>query len=152
MHPQRIRPLVIALLRRDDHILVSEGYDPIKRETFYRPLGGMIEFGEHSADALRREIDEELGLAITNLRYLVTLENIFVYNGQPGHEIVLVYDAEFVDPTVYQRPWLDGHESDDAHGGDFKAYWRSPAFFAGPNAPPLYPAGLLLHLGLNSAS
>ncbi|MCA9941424.1 MAG: NUDIX domain-containing protein, partial [Anaerolineales bacterium] len=56
-----IRPLVICLFRHKNHILVMEGYDPVKQQTFYRPLGGGIEFGEHSAIALRRELREELG-------------------------------------------------------------------------------------------
>lgn len=144
-HP-RIRPLVIALFRHDGRILVSEGYDAVKQQVFYRPLGGAIEFGEYSGEALRREIDEELGLGITNLRYLFTLENVFTYNGQPGHEIVLVYDADFSDPSVYTQPSLAGIEHDASDDPYFQAVWRSITFFAADQAPPLYPAGLLEHL------
>jgi len=43
--PNQIRPLAIYLFRDGDRILVGEGNDPVKRETFYRPLGGGIEFG-----------------------------------------------------------------------------------------------------------
>jgi hypothetical protein len=28
------------------------------------------------------------------------LENIFTFNGQPGHEIVLVYDGRFVEERL----------------------------------------------------
>ncbi|WP_460164643.1 NUDIX domain-containing protein [Pseudomonas sp. S2_F03] len=52
-----------------------------------------MEFGETSAQAIVREVQEELGLAITDVRLLGTLENIFTYAGRPGHEIVQVYDA-----------------------------------------------------------
>jgi hypothetical protein len=37
MGKHKIRPLAIGIFRRDDRILVCEGYDPIKQQTFYRP-------------------------------------------------------------------------------------------------------------------
>ncbi len=43
---KRVRPLAICVFRHHDRILVMEGYDPVKKEHFYRPLGGGIEFGE----------------------------------------------------------------------------------------------------------
>jgi len=69
---------------------------------FYRPLGGGIEFGEHSAEAMAREILEELGLACEPLGLVGVLENRFVHYGNPGHEIVFVHRARFVDPTAYK--------------------------------------------------
>ncbi|MDX3188851.1 hypothetical protein PV458_10640 [Streptomyces sp. MN03-5084-2B] len=50
-----IRPIVLAVLRRGDALLVFEAHDDVKGETFCRPLGGGIEFGERSIDALKRE-------------------------------------------------------------------------------------------------
>ena len=47
-----IRPIAVCVVRNNDNILVFEGYDPVKKETFYRPLGGAIEFGEHSKSAV----------------------------------------------------------------------------------------------------
>jgi len=44
-----IRSIAICVFRHKNHILVAEGYDPVKDEYFYRPLGGGIEFGETSA-------------------------------------------------------------------------------------------------------
>ena len=46
MKKNRIRPLAICVFLNNNRILVAEGYDPIKQQTFYRPLGGGIEFGE----------------------------------------------------------------------------------------------------------
>ena len=34
------------------------------------------------------------------------LENIFTYNGQPGHEIIQLYKCDFVDPKFYQLEQL----------------------------------------------
>ncbi len=135
-----IRPIAICLFRHNGRILAAEGYDPLKQQLFYRPLGGGIEFGEHSQDTIVREIREELGTAVINLRYIATLENRFVFNGKPGHEIVQVYDGEFSDPALYQQPTLHGIED---NGESFTAVWKSPDDFRGQNAPPLYPDGLL---------
>lgn len=71
-----IRPLAICLFRRGDRILVAEGFDPVKGETFYRPLGGAIEFGERAVQTLIREFREEIGEEVADLRYLTTLENM----------------------------------------------------------------------------
>lgn len=39
MGKEQIRPIAICVFRRDNRILVGEGYDPVKKESFYRPLG-----------------------------------------------------------------------------------------------------------------
>lgn len=132
----RIRPLAICVFSHRGRILAAEGYDPIKQQTFYRPLGGGIEFGEHSTETLHRELREEIGAEITDLRYLGALENLFSFNGQQGHEIVLVYDGAFVDAALYEREGIEGED-----GIPFLAVWKSLDEF-GPGRPPLYPDGL----------
>jgi 8-oxo-dGTP pyrophosphatase MutT (NUDIX family) len=140
MKKPRIRPLAICIFRHQDKILVFEGHDQVKRETFYRPLGGGIEFGETSLDTVRREIWEEIGQEIRDLRYLYTLENIFILNSEPGHEIVLVYDGEFVDQVVYEKEEFQGFE--DLDHPPFRALWKQISDF-GPGKDILYPDGLL---------
>lgn len=139
LKPGHIRPLAICVFRHGDRILVAEGYDSLKEEVFYRPLGGAIEFGERSQEALVRELREELGAEIGDLRYLGAVENIFTYNGKPGHEILLVYDGALVDRTMYERPELEGREHD---GATFKVVWKSLREFRA-GAARLYPEGLL---------
>lgn len=139
MMPARIRPLAVCLFRDGDRILVAEGTDAVKDETFYRPLGGAIEFGERAAETLVRELREELNTEITGLSYLATLENIFTYDGARGHEIVLVFDGAFVDRAMYAQSELTGREHD---GSTFKAVWKSTGEF-GAGGAPLYPDGLL---------
>jgi 8-oxo-dGTP pyrophosphatase MutT (NUDIX family) len=133
----RIRPLAICLFRHEGRVLVNEAHDPVKDLRFCRPLGGGIEFGETGVEALRREIVEELGEEIGEIRFLGALENIFTYLGEPGHEIVLVYDATFLDTSLYQRPFLVGTESD---GQPFQAVWRTLDSFHADL--PLFPQGL----------
>lgn len=82
---------------------MAEGIDSVKNERFARPLGGGIEAGESSRDAITREIREETGQEITDLRLLGVLENIFTYEGKGCHEIVFVYDGSFADTTIPSR-------------------------------------------------
>lgn len=137
MSEHRIRPLALCIFHHQGKILVNQFHDDENHRTLYRPLGGGIEFGERSADAVVREVQEELGLSIHNVRLLGTLESLFTYAGKPGHEIVQVYDARFDDERVYERPAIEGHESD---GAAFTAKWRDSTDF-GP-ASPLVPEGL----------
>lgn len=41
-----------------------------------------------------------------------TVENIFTFNGEIGHEIVQVYDAAFVDISFYTEELFEGNEDD----------------------------------------
>ena len=124
MDKERIRPIVICLFRRGRRILVSEAYDSAKGDYFCRPVGGGIEFGEHSGDAVRREILEELGAEVERLELVGVLENIFTYEGSRGHEVVFVYDAEFVDKSQYEMDEIQGYETEI--GAGFVARWRTP--------------------------
>ena len=99
----QIRPIAICVFRNKDRILVFEGIDPDNGGIFYRPLGGGIEFGERSEDAARRELKEEINAEVEELKYLGTLENIFVFNENPYHEIVQVYDGVLIDSGLYDQ-------------------------------------------------
>lgn len=116
-----IRVISICVFGNNGRILISEGGDVAKRDRFARPLGGGVEPGETSRQAIVREIREELGQQITDLRLLGVLENIFEYQGKPGHEIVFVYDGRFTDASVYTRPELPMMEP----GWDSPAHQRS---------------------------
>lgn len=98
----QIRGLSIAIIKNNGRILVSPGYDKEKNQHFYRLIGGGIEFGETSMEALEREMKEELDAELINHKLVATLENIFTFNGDPGHEICFIYEAEFSDSTNYE--------------------------------------------------
>lgn len=144
MKAGKIRPIAICVFYHQGRILVNEGYDSVKKQTFFRPLGGKIEFGEKSSETVRRELLEEIGCEVHNLSYLTTLENIFTYNGQRGHEIVIVYDGDFTDKSVYQRTIIHGLEDDhDPINAVWKPLSDFQAGFDGIVDTPLYPSGLL---------
>jgi 8-oxo-dGTP pyrophosphatase MutT (NUDIX family) len=60
MHkPGEIRVLALGLITQGDRTFISEGYDPIKQQTFYRAMGGGVDFGETSLEALQREFKKK---------------------------------------------------------------------------------------------
>jgi 8-oxo-dGTP pyrophosphatase MutT (NUDIX family) len=135
-----IRPLALCIVWRGDAILVFEGYDPTKPETFYRPLGGGINFGEHSSAAAVRELREELGVDFLALTFIGTIENVFIAGGEQGHEIIQLYEGTLGDSALYAQEEIVGHEDD---GMELRVRWMPLAAFAHEGAPPLYPEGLL---------
>ena len=134
----RIRVISLALLIWRDHLLCLEGHDRVKDETFYRPLGGGVEFGETAGAAAVRELREETGMSIEVGAALGASENLFRYQGEPGHEVVF----EFICTIA------PGHEPGDlgpmtCHegGATFIARWLPlPEVLAGTHR--VYPDGL----------
>lgn len=136
----RVRPLALCVFHRGDAIFVARGHDSLKQQTYYRPIGGGIEFGEPAIETVRREIREEINAEVADLRYLGTLENIFVYEGETGHEIVLLFDGRFVDDYRNQDDYTI--QGSDDHEILFTAEWLPLDYFRQGKAP-LYPDGLL---------
>jgi 8-oxo-dGTP pyrophosphatase MutT (NUDIX family) len=125
-----IRPLAICLFQHENAILVFEGHDLVKGDHYYRPIGGGIEYGETSGEALIREVREEIDAEIKDMKYLGTVENVFTLNGDIGHEIVMVYDATFVDTLFYSKASFEGQEDD---GTIFKLMWKPLSEFQNGN-------------------
>lgn len=131
-----IRAVAICVFRHGTRVLVGRALDEVKGQEFFRPIGGSIEFGERAVDAVRREVREELRAEIRNPRQLGVLENLFSYSGEPGHEIVFVFDADFADASLYECGKLPLYE--EVWGGE--AEWPD---LSNPLRVPLYPDGLV---------
>lgn len=135
----KIRVLALAIIRRaaDGTILAMRHIDEPRGIVFYRPLGGGIEFGESSAEAVCREIQEELGLAVHPARLLGVLENRFVFQGVAGHEILFNWLVEPDDPSCFARDefvYTEGQQQG-------VAAWVAPGELRRQGIP-LYPTGL----------
>lgn len=63
----------------------------------YALIGGRVKIGEDSETALKREIQEELGKNIEIIGYVSTIENFFEMKESKYHEILFVYQAEFIE-------------------------------------------------------
>ncbi len=111
MEKQRIRVIALGLIQDGDRLFLAEGYDSSKRRHFYRALGGGVEFGESSLEALKREFWEEIQAELINIEYLACIENRFTYMDQPKHEIIQLYRCDFRDRRFYnldQVTFVDG--------------------------------------------
>jgi len=97
----KIRAVTIAVVRKANKVLAVACYDPVKDEKFYRLPGGGIEFGETAAEALQREIKEEIGVEISVGKKLGVYENIFTFDNQKGHEIMILFEATL--PPEYMQ-------------------------------------------------
>lgn len=114
---KEIRPIVLGLAVKDNKLLVSERFDNVKKQTFYRCLGGGIEFLEKSTDALKREFKEEINIDIVIKDLLGISENIFTYEGKNAHELVFYYNINILGKD-YKEEYV---VTDD--NGQTKAVW-----------------------------
>ena len=138
MKPEEIRPIAICVFRDGGRIFVGRYVDPSTGEMFCRPLGGAIRFGERGRDCIIRELREEMGAEVKNLTFVGMVENIFTYDAKPGHEIVLIYQADFEDPEICGVASVRCQDDD----GEFPADWIPIADFQSGQGV-LYPEGLV---------
>jgi len=133
-----IRGLAIAFIRKEGKILLSPGFDKSKNEHFYRPIGGGINFGETSQEALKREFKEEIDADITDCQLITVIENIFTYEEKPWHELCFIYEAKFADENLYQTEKFKILDSADG-----EAIWVDTGDL---KSAIVYPAGIINYL------
>lgn len=122
-----VRVVALGIVRRNDELLVFEGNSE-ESGTYYRPLGGGVEVGEHSVDALRREFREELEVELTKVHELGTFEGVFTVDGEECHEMARVYGAEFVQQWPYQMDAFTAREPET--GEELDCVWKPLSDFA----------------------
>jgi ADP-ribose pyrophosphatase YjhB (NUDIX family) len=122
MSKEYIKVKALCLIVNDNkETLLSVDYDNVKKEYYYRPLGGHVDFNEKTVDTVKREFREEIGAEIMNLKLLSVTENIFHCDGIPGHEIVFTYTGEFADKSLYKTKEFSFTYGSDAH--EVKVFW-----------------------------
>jgi ADP-ribose pyrophosphatase YjhB (NUDIX family) len=122
------------------HHAVLRGHDPQGDRVFHRLIGGGVELGERAAEAVVREVAEELHATLVEPELLGVVENIFTYDGEPGHEVVFVYAGRLAEGDVVPT---DGGWYDDL-GVPMWVEWRplSAPVEGDDDTLPLYPDGL----------
>lgn len=98
-----IRVVALGAVRRGGDLLVHEGESPETGDPFYRLLGGGVEFGEHSREAVVREFEEELGVEFVDATHVGTFEREFTHAGETGHEVWRVYKGDIREDWPYDR-------------------------------------------------
>ncbi|MFC7002798.1 NAD(+) diphosphatase [Pseudobowmanella zhangzhouensis] len=92
----RISPCVIVAIRKDKQILLAQG----TRHTngMYSTLAGFVESGETLEQAVHREVFEEVGIRVTNLRY---------FSSQPWpfpHSLMVGFLADYAGGEITPEP------------------------------------------------
>jgi NAD+ diphosphatase len=126
----RISPAMMVLVRDGERILLARHHH--SPAAFYTALAGFVEAGESIEDTVHREVFEEVGLRVKNLRY---------FGSQPWpfpHSLMIAYTADYAGGEIR----LDENEIAEAR-------WFGP----GDELPAMPPRGLsiageLLHAHL----
>jgi ADP-ribose pyrophosphatase YjhB (NUDIX family) len=74
-----------------ERVLIHRG----PNDPFWTLPGGRVELMESAADALKREMQEELSVEVMIERLLWVVENFFEYNSSPWHEIAFYFVFTF---------------------------------------------------------
>lgn len=92
----RLSPCIITLVIRGEYCLLAHGVRfPQPR---YSTLAGFIEAGESAEDALVREVQEEVGIRVGNIRYFRSQSWPF------PHSFMLGYFADYIDGEITPDP------------------------------------------------
>ncbi|MGI9600517.1 MAG: NAD(+) diphosphatase [Acidimicrobiales bacterium] len=92
----RLSPAVIMAVHRDDEILLARGAQFVI--PMYSTLAGFVEPGETIEDAVRREVQEEVGLTVGSLEY---------FDSQPWpfpNSLMLGFFAEYDEGEIVPEP------------------------------------------------
>ncbi len=104
----RISPAIMALVIRDQELLLARG--PHFQPGVYSALAGFCEPGESLEQALRREVREEVGLEVDNLRYFGSQSWPF------PHSLMVAFTCQFAAGSLVLQPeeiedarWFPSH-------------------------------------------
>jgi NAD+ diphosphatase len=89
----RLSPCIITLVTRGDECLLA--WHTRSREEKYSCLAGFIEVGESPEQTLEREVMEEVGLSVNNIRYVASQPWPF-----PG-QLMLGYFADYAGGDIF---------------------------------------------------
>jgi 8-oxo-dGTP pyrophosphatase MutT (NUDIX family) len=134
-----IRQAALRLIRRGNTFLVAEIEDPQTGAVLHRPPGGGIEEGESPEQAVRRELQEELGIRLATIRELGTVDHVWFWKGREVRERAWLFLASSSDDARLSRG--DSPELVEADGQRVKTFWR-PIEDNGATLPPLCPSAV----------
>lgn len=84
----RLAPCVIVVIRRNEHFLLAKSSRNTRH--FYSLIAGFVEPGESLEAAVRREVKEETGLEVDNVRYQASQPWPF------PHQLMVGFFADYV--------------------------------------------------------
>jgi NAD+ diphosphatase len=92
----RISPAMMVLITRGEEILLARNVTfPPNR---YSALAGFLEVGESIEEAVHREVFEEVGLKVHNLKYVASQAWPF------PHSLMIAFTAEYLSGEIVTQP------------------------------------------------
>jgi ADP-ribose pyrophosphatase YjhB (NUDIX family) len=111
-----------GLAQREGHVLVNR----LSSEPFCYLPGGRVELGETAAEALARELREELSLALTTGRLVFVVESFFRIGEIPFHEIAHYHLIDLPEVFPFDPGGGVCHSAPDT-GGMLEFFWLPAA-------------------------
>ena len=109
VHYPRVAPAVIVLVQRGREALL--GRSPRFPEGVYSTLAGFVEPGETLEECVHREIEEESGVRVQNLRYFGSQPHPFPHSLMVGFIADWLEGDLCIDPTeLADAQWFDVDE------------------------------------------
>lgn len=104
-HFPRIEPCVIILVSRGDEILLARHKE--RNQNLHTCIAGFVELGESIEQAVAREVKEEVGIEIKNIKYVGSQHWPF------PDQLMLAFKAEYKSGTIkvqedelYEAKWF----------------------------------------------
>jgi NAD+ diphosphatase len=88
----RISPAMMVLIRKGDAVLLAR--NALSATNRFSALAGFLEAGESIEEAVHREVFEEVGLTINNLKYFGSQSWPF------PHSLMIAFSAEYVSGEI----------------------------------------------------
>ncbi|MDR3429900.1 MULTISPECIES: NAD(+) diphosphatase [Silvimonas] len=95
-HYPRVSPAVMVLIRRGNELLLARS--PHFKPGVYSALAGFVEAGESCEDTIHREVMEEVGLQVKNLRWFDSQSWPF------PHSLMLAFMADYAGGDIVCQP------------------------------------------------
>jgi NAD+ diphosphatase len=128
-HFPRVDPVVIMLAQHAGRVLVAR--QPQFPPAFYSALAGFVEPGESLEDAVARELHEEAGIRVSNVRYIASQPWPFPSSLMIGCIADAADDALTLDMTELEAAmWVSKADVRAALAGDSDARFAAPPTLA----------------------
>ncbi len=87
--------VAVIINEKKELLVATRAHEPVKG-TLDLP-GGFVDMYETGEAAMSREVKEETGLDVDEMKYLFSVPNIYVYSGFEVHTLDLVYLCKVTD-------------------------------------------------------